>query len=359
MQNECSEYRSAIVSEFELETMTTNDNAEMWRQNQKSNGISSQSDLQGRGILSESETILPRRSGDVDAINDPAPCSVSPLVKWAGGKRGIIPQLQELMPEDVRPGYSGRLVEPFLGGAAMFFYLQPAQAILSDTNEDLINLYVQVRDRLGDLCSLLNDMGNLPYQKETYYEIRSSEPDDLVERAARFIFLNRWGWNGLYRVNKKGKFNVPFGATSSGCAPKLYNLENMKAASLLLQNAELRVAPFEETMNTAEEGDFLYLDPPYHPISSTSAFTSYTKANFSLDDQIRLRDAIVHVDERTQGKVRIMLSNSVAPEMVELYGHSERLNRHEVMAFRAISAKTASRGGQSELVVTNYRARND
>jgi len=277
-----------------------------------------------------------------------------PLIKWAGGKRGIIPQLQELMPDDVHPDYQGRLVEPFLGGAAVFFYLKPKEAILADMNEDLVNLYVQVRDRLSDLQDILDEMGSRPYQKETYYEVRASEPEDLVERAARFIFLNRWGWNGLYRVNKKGKFNVPFGATSNGEAPNLYNPENIKAASELLKRADLRVAPFEDTMKDATDGDFVYLDPPYHPLSATSAFTSYTKLDFSLDDQARLRDAILEVEKRTKGKARIMLSNSVAPDLVELYERKNNLRLHTVLAFRAISAKASSRGGQPELVVTNY-----
>ena len=277
-----------------------------------------------------------------------------PLIKWAGGKRGIIPQLQELMPEDVRPDYKGRLVEPFLGGAAVFFYLKPKEAILSDMNEDLINLYTQVRDRLNDVQNVLDEMGSRPYCKETYYEVRADEPTDDVERAARFVFLNRWGWNGLYRVNKKGKFNVPFGATSSGEAPNLYNADNLKAASELLKRAELVVAPFEESVKRVEDGDFLYLDPPYHPLSVTSAFTSYTKLAFALDDQARLCDAILEVEERTKGKARIMLSNSVAPDLVELYERRNNLRLHTVLAFRAISAKASSRGGQPELVVTNY-----
>ena len=277
-----------------------------------------------------------------------------PLIKWAGGKRGIIPQLQELMPEDVRPGFKGRLVEPFLGGAAVFFYLQPKEAILGDMNEDLINMYTQVRDCLTDVKSVLDEMGSRPYCKETYYEVRADEPTNLVERAARFMFLNRWGWNGLYRVNKKGKFNVPFGATSNGEAPNLYHPENLKAASELLKRAELVVAPFEDTIKRTTDGDFLYLDPPYHPLSVTSSFTSYTKLDFNLDTQAHLRDSILEVEERTQGKARIMLSNSVAPDLVELYERRNSLRLHTVLAFRAISAKASSRGGQAELVVTNY-----
>ncbi len=277
-----------------------------------------------------------------------------PLVKWAGGKRSIIPQLQNLMPQDVRPGFQGRLIEPFVGGAAVFFYLRPKEAVLADLNEDLINMYVQVRDNLRELLALLDEMGSRPYLKETYLEVRAAEPDDPIERAARFIFLNRWGWNGLYRVNKKGKFNVPFGATSSGEPPALYNSENMAAASELLKRAELVVAPFQETLSRAEAGDFVYLDPPYHPLSATSSFTSYTKGAFGIEQQAQLRNSILETEARTGGEARIMLSNSVAPDLVDLYERQNNLRLHTVVAFRAISAKATSRGGQPELVVTNY-----
>jgi DNA adenine methylase len=277
-----------------------------------------------------------------------------PLLKWAGGKRGIIPQLQGLMPEDVRPSFEGRLVEPFIGGAAMFFYLKPREALLADVNEDLIALYLAARDSLNELKSALDELDSLPYTAESYYGVRESEPSGLVERAARLVLLNRWGWNGLYRVNKKGKFNVPFGRTSTGRRPRLYDRDNLRAASELLKRAEITVAPFEVTLERVETGDFAYLDPPYHPISATSAFTSYTKLDFSIQDQERLRDAILLTEQRTRGGARIMLSNSVAPELVELYERRNNLRLHTVVAFRGISARASSRGGQPELVVTNY-----
>lgn len=288
-----------------------------------------------------------------------------PLVKWAGGKRGIIPQLQDLMPSDVRPGFQGRLVEPFVGGAAMFFYLKPREALLADLNPDLVNLYVQLRDRFEKLVGALDDLNRLDYSAESYYAVRDKyrsesyeearhSPEKLVERAAQFVFLNKWGWNGLYRVNKRGEFNVPFGRNSSGTKPVLYELRNLRSASDLLQRADLRIASFEETLAEVRENDFVYLDPPYHPLSTTSAFTSYTKLDFSLDDQRRLRDAILETHVRTKGRARIMLSNSVAPDLVELYEHQAGLCLHTVVAFRGISAKASSRGAQPELVVTNY-----
>lgn len=277
-----------------------------------------------------------------------------PLIKWAGGKRGIIPQLQDLMPDDVHPDFSGRFIEPFVGGAAMFFYLKPKEAILADMNEELINLYTQVSERPKDFMTVLDEMGSCEYCKETYYEVRASQPTDDVERAARTVFLNRWGWNGLYRVNKKGGFNVPFGATSNGQKPMLYNADNVMAVSELMKRADLRVASYEDTLKEAADGDFVFMDPPYHPLSVTSSFTSYTKLDFTLEDQAKLCDSILEVEERTDGKARMMLSNSVAPDLIELYERKNNLRLHTVVAFRAISAKKSSRGGQAELVVTNY-----
>lgn len=277
-----------------------------------------------------------------------------PLVKWAGGKRSLIPQLQELMPDGVSPNFAGRLVEPFAGGLAMFFYLRPKEALLADLNEELINFYIQVRDNPQGLMGILDELSSRPYEADVYYEIRASEPYDLTERAARLLYLNKYGFNGLYRVNKKGKFNVPFGRNTSGNRPDLYSTENIKMASELLKRAEIVVLPFEETLLRVETNDFMYADPPYHPISATSAFTSYTKLDFSLEDQKRLRDSLLEVEERTGGGARLMLSNSVAPDLVELYERQNNLRIHTVVAFRAISAKASSRGGTPELVITNY-----
>lgn len=280
--------------------------------------------------------------------------SPMPLVKWAGGKRSILPQLQALMPANVHPGFDGRLVEPFVGGAAMFLYLQPREALLADLNEDLVGLYLAVRDECDSLKDALDALDALPYTAEAYYAVRASEPESRVERAARLVFLNKWGWNGLYRVNRQGKFNVPFGRTSSGQRPILYDRDNLAAVSRLLQRAEIIVAPFEQTLERVRPGDFVYMDPPYHPVSPTSGFTSYTQSSFSLDDQARLRDAVIQAHVRTGGRAMLMLSNSTAPELVSLYAGRPELTLNTVAAYRAISAKPSSRGGTAELVVTNW-----
>ena len=279
---------------------------------------------------------------------------VTPPIKWAGGKRSLVSSLSSLFPEEIGPGRCPSYIEPFLGGAAMFFHLNPTSAILADVNADLINMYEQIKNHPNDLMDKLDEFDDLPYDKESYLSVRSDTPDQPLDQAARFILLNRWGFNGLYRVNRRGDFNVPFGRTTSGSRPQLYERDNILGVSRRLQNATLRVASFEETLASADAGDFVYLDPPYHPISATSSFTSYSKDSFSLKDQTRLRDSVLELDRRTKGTARIMLSNSVAPAMVELYERQGNLRLHTVVARRSISRKASTRGAQAELVVTNY-----
>jgi DNA adenine methylase len=279
---------------------------------------------------------------------------VEPLVKWVGGKRKLLPQLDALLPETLADDNDGRLVEPFAGGLAVFFHIQPREAILADGNAELINFYEQVRSNPGDLMLLLDLMAKLPYTPEVYYEQRSSAPRTPLLRAARFLYLNRYGFNGLYRVNARGEFNVAFGRTPDGRRPALYAQENFLAASALLQRAELRHSPFERTLQRVRAQDFSYLDPPYEPISATASFTGYTKSGFSLGDQRRVRDAMLRIHRRTEGEAALMLSNSNAPKLVDLYATRPELTIHEVQAGRAVAAKGSSRGRVSEVVITNY-----
>jgi DNA adenine methylase len=258
------------------------------------------------------------------------------------------------MPETLTDDNDGRLIEPFAGGLAVFFHIQPCEAILADGNAELINFYEQVRSNPEDLMLLLDLMAKLPYTPETYYELRSSAPRTPLLRAARFLCLNRYGFNGLYRVNARGEFNVAFGRTPDGHRPTLYAQENFLAASALLQRAELRHSPFERTLQRVRAQDFIYLDPPYEPISATASFTGYTKSGFSLGDQRRVRDAMLRIHRRTEGKAALMLSNSNAPKLVDLYATRPELTIHEVQAGRAVAAKGSSRVKVSEVVITNY-----
>lgn len=276
-----------------------------------------------------------------------------PLLKWAGGKSQLLEQLQALMPEGVRPDFEGRLVEPFVGGGAMFLYLRPASALLADSNAALIELYTVARDHIDALRDALDKYQDLPHEEATYYEQRADEPTDPVRRAARLIYLNKNCFNGLYRLNKSGKFNVPFGRYKS--KPKLYDADNLAAVSQALQSAELRVAPFQETLGAVKAGDFVYLDPPYYPLSETSSFTGYTGAGFGHADQERLRDAILKAHHDTQGEARLMLSNSSADGLKALYEpHGDVLKMHTVTAVRMVGASKSSRGAVEEVAIVNY-----
>lgn len=273
-------------------------------------------------------------------------------MKWAGGKCALLDQLANLLPDDVRPGFPGRFLEPFVGGAAFFLWLDPRHAVLADINVDLIGLYQAVRDDLATLQRRLDEYQALPHEAEVYYQVRGLVPTDPVTRAARLVYLNRNCFNGLYRVNSKGQFNVPFGRYKA--KPRLYDAQNLAAVSERLQRAQVFADSFEATLAKVEPGDFVYLDPPYEPVSRTSHFTAYSAGKFDLDDQARLRDAIADAHRRTRGRARLMLSNSSAPELVALYTSVPGFTIHHVRGSRAISAKSSGRGEVGEIVVTNY-----
>ena len=267
--------------------------------------------------------------------------SISPIIKWAGGKSGLLDQYAPYFPASYQ-----RYFEPFVGSAAVFFHLQPQRAFLSDSNAELVALYQTVRDYPQELIAALHQHHN---DKAYYYAVRAQRPADLtpVERAARFIFLNRTCFNGLYRVNRSGQFNVPFGNHKN---PTICNEPRILAASAALQSTQIDVARFEEALGEARAGDLIYLDPPYAPLSVTSSFTSYTSEGFGADDQRRL--AAIYHDLHERGCL-LMLSNSSAPLIYELYeGHGYTL--HPIAARRAINSNGGGRGVVTELLITNF-----
>lgn len=267
----------------------------------------------------------------------------SPFVKWAGGKGQLLSALIPLMPDSF-----GTYFEPFLGGGAVFYALTPPTAVLGDFNEELINCYRVIRD-LPD--ALMTTLDTHVYDRDYYYHVRSIDPATLsnVERAARFIYLNKTCFNGLYRVNRKGQFNVPFGKYAS--PPRLYDPDNIRSVSNLLQNVTLLSGDYRTTLATAREGDFIYLDPPYHPLSQTAQFTNYTQDDFHEADQRLLAGVFKELDERG---CLVMLSNSATPLIRELYeGYDTRV----VLASRAINSNGARRGACAELVIRNYPRR--
>ena len=264
-----------------------------------------------------------------------------PIIKWAGGKGALLKQIAPFFPEST--DYQ-RYFEPFLGGAAVFFHLQPPQSYLFDLNADLVELYTMVRDDVEGVIDALTPHHNA---RDYFDEVRVQDTATLsgLERAARFIFLNRTCYNGLYRVNSKGQFNVPFGRHIN---PTICDAKGLRAASRALENAQLNVADFETSLADCRAGDFIYFDPPYAPLSATSSFISYTKDGFDANDQRRLAELYRELDRRG---CLLMLSNSSAPLVYELY---QGFSLHKIAARRAINSKASGRGTVLELLVTNF-----
>lgn len=260
-----------------------------------------------------------------------------PFLKWAGGKRQLLPELLARVPEQYRTFY-----EPFLGGGALFFALRPARAVLSDSNLRLVRTYRAIRDRVEDVIALLR---TYPYEREFFYRFRGQTPDqaDDAAVAAWMLYLNRAGYNGLYRVNSKNEFNVPFGRYTN---PNLCDAENLRRCSAALQGVEVRVDDFANVLGRAVRGDFVYFDPPYAPLNTTSSFTSYTHHGFGRAEQERLRNLALELKAR---KVQVLLSNSSAPLIRELY--AEGFEVEEVLATRNLNSKAERRGKLVELVI--------
>jgi DNA adenine methylase len=266
-----------------------------------------------------------------------------PFLKWAGGKGQLMAQLQPLLPaEPVR-----RYFEPFVGSAALFFALRPGTATLSDVNAELIDCYRAVQKHVEGVIEALSAHR---YEERAYYRVREQHPQELPlpERAARTIYLNKTGYNGLYRVNRAGRFNVPFGRyTNPGFASR-ESVENLRACSRALAGVRLLVRDFGAVVGDARAGDLVYFDPPYVPVSDTSDFTAYVPGGFGPREQERLA-SVVH--ELTERRVRVMLSNSDTPVVRDLYA---RYRIDVVSAARSINSRATRRGKIAEVVVRNY-----
>ncbi len=281
---------------------------------------------------------------NLNHINKTIPGKPHPFLKWAGGKRQLLKTFHNHFPE-----HFGKFIEPFVGGGAVFFYLLPDRAILLDINEELINCFNMIKNHLDELIQHLKLHKN---EKEYFYMIRSLDRDpekysqlSNIERASRTIYLNRCCFNGLYRVNSKGQFNVPFGKYKN---PKFCDAENLRAVSFVLQNVKIISASFEKCVESAEPNDFIYFDPPYHPISKTSHFTSYTKDNFGIHSQEKLFRVFKALDKRG---CKLMLSNSYSEFIHDLY---EEFKILPVLAKRVINSKARKRGKIKEVLILNY-----
>jgi len=269
-----------------------------------------------------------------------------PFLQWVGGKREMIPQYAKYFPKNYKNYY-----EPFLGGGAMFFELEPQNAFLNDNNPELIKTYEGVRDNPYKVISLLRELKS-HHSSELYMKIRSFDREcnifeelEPYEIAARMIYLNQTCFNGVYRVNQKGQFNVPIGSSLDRL---ICDEATIQKASAVLKKAKIESRDFFDSLSNTQRGDFVYLDPPYFPISDYSDFTRYTKEKFYKEDQERLRDKI---DELSKKGVYVMLSNSNCEFIKDLYKNYKII---EVQSSRSLNCKKEKRGKVSELLVINY-----
>lgn len=290
----------------------------------------------------DDEYIFSGEFSQEDAFDD-EDTTPRPFVKWAGGKRQLLNELLARLPQEFNTYF-----EPFLGGGALFFALEPQQAVLSENNAELVNAYRVVKNQVFEL---IEDLSHHIHAKDYYYSVRDADLSEAysswspVQRASRLLYLNRTCYNGLYRVNSKGHFNVPFGEYQN---PKIVDRENLIACSRALSRAQILAEDFRHLESLAKADDFIYFDPPYHPRNSTSSFTSYTEDGFGAKMQEELRDLCQRLSARG---VRFMLTNSETEFVRELY---QDFNIDVVEASRAINSKAQGRGRIQELVIRNY-----
>jgi DNA adenine methylase len=267
------------------------------------------------------------------------PLRIKPFLKWAGGKTRLLAALRQSLP----PRFN-RYIEPFVGGGALYFDLSPKTAVLGDSNPELMNCYEVVRDQPDELIEYISE---LRVSGPEFYRLRELDPETLpaVTRAARLIYLNKTCYNGLYRVNKHGRFNTPYGQHSN---VKLVDAVNLRTASASLKKARLLCADFEAVLKTAKKGDFIYLDPPYVPVGKFSDFKRYTKDQFFEADQERLAEKF---RELAANGCFVLLSNSFNAKTAKLY--SKFLQRTVQMP-RFVNCKGEGRGNVDELLISNY-----
>lgn len=277
-----------------------------------------------------------------------------PFLRWAGGKRKLAELITDCLPTNTFLDSSINFYEPFVGGGAIMLHLGDAgsehyipgnRIHINDMNPDLVITYQIIQRDVENLIIQLDNLSK-DLSKEAYLKIRAVVPDDPVERAARFIYLNKTGFNGLWRVNNKGLYNVPWGQLKN---PTIYAKQNLLECSGRLIGAEITHLNFSDALAQTKAGDMVYFDPPYIPLTASSSFSKYAKNDFSLENQIELKNNIMDLTSR---KVNVILSNSDTPETRKIFG--ECLNLYQIDAARAISAKASSRGKVKEILGYNY-----
>ncbi|HAN19535.1 MAG: modification methylase [Bacteroidetes bacterium GWC2_33_15] len=272
---------------------------------------------------------------------------VAPFLKWVGGKRQIMPSIVSVLPKNIQ-NYT--YIEPFVGGGAVLFHLTPSNAVINDFNSELINVYEVIRNNLDELIIDLKKHKN---ESDYFYKIRgidrTKEFEKLskVQRASRIIYLNKTCFNGLYRVNNAGEFNAPFGRYKN---PNIVNEPTLKAVSKYLNTNNIQIlnGDYKAALKQADKNSFVYLDPPYHPISENSNFTGYIRGGWDMQDQIKLREAC---DDLTKKGIKFLLSNSSAPLIKDQY---KKYNIQTIKANRAINSNGSNRGEIEEVLIRNY-----
>ena len=271
--------------------------------------------------------------------------TVKPFLKYAGGKRQLINVISKYLPDNYQNYY-----EPFIGGGALLFHLQPSKAIIGDINAELINCYQVVKNSCSEL---INELTKHVNNKDYFEQVRSWDRDEFyinrssTEKASRIIYLNKTCFNGLYRVNSKGQFNTPFGRYKN---PSIADIETLNDVSDYLNKSSLEILnlDFQDCLKSATENDFVYLDPPYDIISSTANFTAYNQKGFNKSEHNRLK---LTVDRLTAIGCKVLVSNACTEFITELYRDYQQI---EVKAKRAINCKANKRGDLAEILIKNY-----
>lgn len=270
----------------------------------------------------------------------------APVLKWVGGKRQLMGEIEKVLPKTYTTYY-----EPFIGGGAVLFELQPKKAVINDVNSELINLYNVIKD---DVELLIEDLRKHENTSEYFYTIREMDRDrelyeklSNIEKASRIVYLNKTCFNGLFRVNKSGEFNSPFGKYKN---PNIVDEVTLRAVSKYFNKADIKIlnSDFEQSLKGIRKGSFVYLDPPYDPVSSSANFTGYDKGGFNRDEQIRLKKLCDKLDKKG---VKFLLSNSATDFIKDLY---KDYNIKVVKAKRAINSNGNARGEVDEVLVRNY-----
>lgn len=272
-----------------------------------------------------------------------------PFLKWAGGKRQLLEDIKPYIPKRYNTYY-----EPFVGAGAVLFELQPKKAVINDINEELINCYNIINNSIDELIKELEKYAN-KNEEDFYYEVRELDRKEKykemsnVEKAARIIYLNKTCYNGLFRVNSQGQFNVPFGKYKN---PKILDEAVLKAINHYFNNSNVTICngDYEQVLQTAKKGDFIYIDPPYDPVSDTASFTGYSLDGFGKEEQKRLKNVF---DSLTKKKCKVMLSNSATDFILDLY-RDYKDTTVIVSANRSINSVSSKRGKIEEVLVMNY-----